>query len=179
MRLCVVSDSHRHRHELLTAVKNLQPIDAILHAGDETSDAMWLRERVDWPIYSVSGNWDVVSDISPLEQTLEFAGLRVYLTHGHKYRVKEGIALLSQKAEEQNAQLVVFGHTHKSMADFLDGRIYVNPGSLASPRGRRERTCALIEIQPAEELQYRQVRVSHMTVQGEITNVVLSAVLRS
>lgn len=174
MRFCLVSDSHRHRHELLTAVKNMQPLDAILHAGDESSDASWLSERVDWPIFAVAGNWDSVTDVYPVERILDF-GPKVLLTHGHKYRVKEGLSVLSQRAEDSGAQIVVFGHTHKAVSQILDGRIFVNPGSLASPRGRRERTCGLLEIETAEAPNVFDIRVSHVTVQGEFVNTVLRA----
>ncbi|QSO45941.1 metallophosphoesterase family protein [Alicyclobacillus mengziensis] len=167
MRLCVVSDSHRHRHELLRAVKNLQPLDAILHAGDETTDALWLMERVDWPVYAVAGNWDTVTPEFPLERVLDF-DIRILLTHGHKQRVKDGLGVLQQRAQELDSKVIVFGHTHKAYVTVENGRMYLNPGSLASPRGRRERTCALLEIEEDGKTGLVQVCASHLTVQGDI-----------
>ncbi|MCL6453748.1 MAG: metallophosphoesterase [Alicyclobacillus sp.] len=175
MRLCVVSDTHRHRHELLTAVKSLQPLDGILHVGDETSDVAWLAERVDWPIFAVAGNWDPVTDTCPVARVLDF-GVRIWMTHGHKYHVKESLDGLRQQARQVNAQVVVFGHTHKALAELTDGRLFLNPGSLATPRGRRERTCALLEIDsvspPGPAGQF-QIRASHMTIHGEITHTMM------
>lgn len=169
MRLCVVSDSHRHRHELLRAVKNMQPLDAILHAGDETSDAAWLMERVDWPVYAVAGNWDSPSPDFPIERVLDF-GATILLTHGHRQRVKEGLGSLAERAAQVGARVIVFGHTHMATLRVDGGRIYLNPGSLASPRGGRERTCALLEI--CEEASGRiEVRAAHVTVQGDIVHV--------
>ncbi len=169
MRICLVSDSHRHRHELLRAVKTLQPLDGILHAGDETSDAAWLMERVNWPVYAVAGNWDAVTSAFPLERILD-CGLKVLLTHGHKLRVKEGLTQLQQHAHEVDAKVVIYGHTHKAQTVVYNGRLYVNPGSLASPRGGRERTCALLEIECLRDEGYYQVRASHVTVQGDIVH---------
>lgn len=176
MRLCVVSDTHRHRHELLTVVKSLQPLDAILHAGDESSDADWLAQRVDWPIYAVAGNWDPVSDDYPVSRVLD-VGLKVWMTHGHKFRVKEGLGSLQQQAEVLEANIVIFGHTHHAMAALWNGRLFVNPGSLASPRGRRERTCAVLEIERDVGALRYQVRASLMTIQGEITHTVIHTTL--
>jgi uncharacterized protein len=169
MRLCVVSDSHRHRHELLRAVKGLQPLDAILHAGDETSDAEWLMDRVDWPIYAVAGNWDTVTPVFPLERVIN-CGVTLLLTHGHKQKVKEGLSSLEARAGEIGAEVVVFGHTHNASITVLGGRLFLNPGSLASPRGRRERTCALLEIVDTDS-SLIEVRAAHITVHGDIVHV--------
>lgn len=175
MRLCLVSDTHRHRHELLMAVKCAQPIDAILHAGDETSDIEWLAERVDWPIYAVAGNWDSPSGRFPMERIVDDYGPRIYLTHGHRHRVKEGLTVLTDTARSQDARIVVYGHTHCALAVALNGVVFVNPGSLAAPRGRREKTFALLEIEPGPFAGCFDVRVSHMTATGVITNSLLKA----
>jgi uncharacterized protein len=177
MRLCVVSDTHRHRHELLMAVKCAQPLDAILHAGDETSDVSWLVERVNWPIHAVAGNWDTPTDVFPTEAVVDRYGPRIFLTHGHRHRVKEGLSMLAESARQHNAQIVVFGHTHASMAVMLDGIVFLNPGSLAEPRGRREKTFALLDIEEQEDEGHFDVRVSHMTATGLIINSLLRATL--
>ncbi|WP_051662840.1 metallophosphoesterase family protein [Alicyclobacillus macrosporangiidus] len=173
MRLCVVSDTHRHRHELLTAVKSAQPLDAILHAGDETSDVEWLAERVDWPIYAVSGNWDRPTPTYPLERVITDFGPPVYLTHGHHLRVKEGLGGLVARAQACGAQVAVFGHTHIALAAMHSGCLLLNPGSLSTPRGRRERTFALLELEPSTGRQGYDLRVSHWTAAGDMTNATL------
>ncbi len=176
VRLCVVSDTHRHRHELLTAVKSLQPLDAILHAGDETSDAEWLAARVDWPIYSVAGNWDMVTEKYPLERVFN-SGPRIFLTHGHMLKVKEGLELLRQRAQEWDAQITVYGHTHQAISIWNGGMLFINPGSLSEPRGRRERTCALLEIFDNSKTISWDVSVSHVTIHGHIAGSVLKVAL--
>ncbi|MCF8563518.1 metallophosphoesterase [Alicyclobacillus tolerans] len=146
MRLCIVSDTHRRRHELLASVKTVQPIDAILHAGDETSDASWLSERVDWPVLGVAGNWDKASERYPVERIIDRYGPRILLTHGHLLRVKDNLAGLSEKAAAHQADIVIYGHTHIAAVTAESGKLFLNPGSLAEPRGRRERTFALLSI---------------------------------
>lgn len=165
MRICAVSDTHRYRHELLTAVKNAQPISVILHAGDETSDAKWLSERVNWPIFGVAGNWDTPSEKYPAEQSFDF-GLHILLVHGHRQRVKEGLTQLAQKSNETKANIVVYGHSHVAATTIINGVLLINPGSLASPRGRRERTFAIIDIDDLGD-KYA-VRVSHCLSTGQM-----------
>jgi putative phosphoesterase len=170
MRLCLVSDSHRYRHELLSAAKSVPRIDAILHAGDEVEDVRWLQQKVDWPIYAVAGNWDTPSAEFPQERVITEFGPTILLTHGHQWKVKEGISALAKHALEVGATIVVFGHTHTAMTAMSDGVLFVNPGSLAAPRGRRERTFAVMEIEPMGEDAGYDVRVSHYTAKGELTS---------
>ncbi|RIV29189.1 YfcE family phosphodiesterase [Alicyclobacillaceae bacterium I2511] len=176
MRLCVVSDTHRHRHELLTAVKSIQPLDAILHAGDESSDAQWLSTRVNWPIYGVAGNWDLVSVEYPLERVLD-GGPRIFLTHGHMLKVKEGLDTLRQHAQDWGAQIAVYGHTHQANSIWDGNLLFLNPGSLSEPRGRRERTCALVEIFDNFAENAWDISVTHVTIYGHIAGSVLKVVL--
>lgn len=165
MRIFVVSDTHRHRHELLTAAKSAQPVDMILHGGDETADALWLAERTNWPVIGVAGNWDTASDEFPLERMLD-VGPRLLFTHGHRLRVKDGLQTLGQRAVQLGAAIVVFGHTHVATVVEQDGVVFLNPGSLAIPRGRRERTYALLEI--AEERDHYRVDITHCELNGRV-----------
>lgn len=168
MRLCVVSDTHRHRHEFLQVVKGSQPLDAILHAGDETSDVEWLKERVDWDIHGVAGNWDRPSKQYPMELLLHQYGPAIYLVHGHTLGVKDGVDALLKRGRDLHADIIIFGHTHQAVSLVQDGKLFVNPGSLAQPRGRTDRTFAILDIEPASggEAAY-EVRVAHFTLQGE------------
>lgn len=175
MRLCLVSDTHRYRHELLTAVKAAQPLDVILHAGDETADAAWLAERVSWPVHAVAGNWDTATPEFPLERILQGFGPILLLTHGHRLRVKTDLAGLAERAVACGARIIVFGHTHTAAVVVEDGRIYINPGSLSAPRGRRERTFAMLDI--SEHGEHYLVSVAHYSAAGRLISDSLVTVL--
>ncbi|MBX5437847.1 MAG: metallophosphoesterase [Alicyclobacillaceae bacterium] len=170
MRICLVSDSHRARNELLRAVKNAQPFDAVIHAGDETSDADWLVKRVSWPLYGVSGNWDAVSARYPAERIVDDFGPRLYVTHGHRLRVKESLEWLAGRAHQVGAGIAVYGHTHIPAVDWVQGVLCVNPGSLSSPRGHRERTVAVLEFANAPSPDGWTVRVVHIDDRGHIVS---------
>ena len=81
----------------------------------------------------VAGNNDFCSEY-PKEKIVTIGKHRIFMTHGHKYRVGYGIDNLVYKAMENNADIVMFGHTHVPMVRYEDGIIVVNPGSATQPR---------------------------------------------
>jgi len=175
VRVCLVSDTHRFRHELFIAVKAVQPVAAVLHAGDEATDAAWLAERIQCPVYGVSGNWDTPTELYPGERVLELSGVPIYLTHGHQLHVKDGLEALADRARALGVNVVIFGHTHAAMAVQRDDIVFINPGSLAAPRGRRERTFALLDIESCGALEYI-LRVAHCTTAGmSLADLILTA----
>lgn len=129
MKLCILSDSHGERQRIESVLARHADYDMYLHAGDHADDVKGLREFV-----TVSGNCDLPTD-APAEQTLELEGLRLLLTHGHHYQVKQSILPLSYRAAEVSADFVIFGHSHVPVLAEESGVIYLNPGSLSYPRG--------------------------------------------
>lgn len=166
LRICVVSDTHRDRYELMSAVVSAGALDAVLHAGDETSDAAWLSERIRCPVYAVAGNWDTPSPAYPDVLVLSQFGPTVLLTHGHRLQVKSGLTPLAQTALARGAQIAIYGHTHIAEISQVSGTLCINPGSLSQPRGRLERTYALLITEDADE--NYMVTVSHRTTVGEL-----------
>ena len=48
--------------------------------------------------------------------------------------MKSGLDSLRYAAEEQNADIVLFGHTHMPFESYMDGRRFFNPGALRDGR---------------------------------------------
>ena len=133
MKAVVLSDSHGSFGELKKAVDaEIQNggVSMIMFAGDVQRDADALRrEYPRIPVAVVLGNNDwSVRDV-PFDRTFTFAGKRVFLTHGHKYHVKYGLNTLLLKAREENADICVFGHTHRAYCEEVSGVFMLNPGS--------------------------------------------------
>lgn len=132
MKILVLSDSHRTLIHMRAAVQREQP-DQVLHLGDHEPDAARLQaDFPQIPVYSVAGN----CDLSALNQNpvsiREFAGVRVFMTHGHCHGVKQGLLRLELAAREAEAQIVVFGHTHHALCQKKDGLWLLNPGSCSA-----------------------------------------------
>ncbi|MGN0739454.1 MAG: YfcE family phosphodiesterase [Treponema sp.] len=74
------------------------------------------------------------------------AGKNLLLTHGNSFGVYYGISNLEQYANQENSDLVLFGHTH--IADRTDTATttFINPGSCSLPRQGLPPSFALIKI---------------------------------
>ena len=134
-KVLVISDNQR-RTELMSAIVDLvKPVDLIVHCGDvEVSHIVQLlSERADCPVYVVSGNNDYLGEYPPVE-TFMLGEHRVLLTHGHKYRVYSDLTPLYYLAEQEKADIVLFGHLHIPIIRKDNGILLVNPGSLTYPR---------------------------------------------
>ena len=112
-------------HEALTGV------GLILHAGDEGGSAILEELRTIAPVKAVFGNTDE-PDLPDLteEVLIEVDGLRVHVSHGHEV----GSPTPAKLAARYDADVIVFGHTHRQLVTRFEGRVFVNPGSAGPKR---------------------------------------------
>lgn len=142
MKILVLSDSHGDADSILCAVSKNDP-DKLIFLGDGASDLnAAISRRPGLDCFSVSGNCDITRP-SPRELLLDIEGFRILATHGDKYHVKNGLLTLNYRANEKDADIVLFGHTHVPYCEDSDGVWYLNPGSCRRTYGG---TCGLIEI---------------------------------
>ena len=130
-RLGIVSDSHDHGLwlERYLALCKKEKYDAVFHLGDYDSDARWLERRLDTPVIAVAGNCDMFSD-RPRMARASFGPHRLLAVHGHLQDVKYGYDSLSYYAEDQQATIALFGHTHRPFTGWVGGVMLLNPGAL-------------------------------------------------
>lgn len=124
----LISDTHgRCRPDVASA---LAGVDLILHAGDVGSRDVLVELRTLAPVHAVYGNVDDPWDPDLAEvRFLEREGWTIALTHGHLVQRLSPEAILRRF----DAQIVVFGHTHRPAEHRDAGRLAVNPGA-AGPR---------------------------------------------
>ena len=155
MKIIVVSDSHCERGMLLSLAEEITvrgDIDAIIHLGDVESDAKWLHERLNKPVYSVPGNCDFNLH-DPAERVITLEGVDMLLCHGHTLRVKYTLDSLVYRAEELGVKLALFGHTHLRCLRYEGRALLLNPGALA------DGCYALLEIKDGNILTPRQLQL--------------------
>ena len=129
MKLLVLSDSHGMVETMKAAVRTVRP-DRVVHLGDCRPDAVRLAEVFpELPLLSVPGNCDFPPPGEPLTLVRELDGVRILLTHGHAYGVKQGLLRLELAAREAGVRVAVFGHTHRPFCEEHDGLWLLNPGS--------------------------------------------------
>jgi len=108
----------------------LSGVELILHAGDVGGDEILDELRLIAPVRAVFGNTDVPGDPALTERIdIEVNGVHLHVSHGHEI----GSPTPAKLAERYDADVVVYGHTHKQLVTRIDGRLFVNPGA-AGPR---------------------------------------------
>lgn len=123
----LVSDTHGMvRPRLFTA---LHGVELILHAGD-VGPGVLAELRAIAPVHAAYGNTDPPGDPELAESIeREFDGVRVHVSHGHELGSPRPEKLLSV----YDADVIVFGHTHRPLVHRAGERWVVNPGA-AGPR---------------------------------------------
>jgi putative phosphoesterase len=131
MRLGVISDTHGLlRPEVFDAFAQ---VDHILHAGDIGSLELLAELEALGPVTAVYGNTDGfdLRNRVPRVARVELDGFDIVVTHGDQFGSPTPEKL---NAAFPEAQILVYGHTHRPLLTIVDVVVTVmNPGS-AGPR---------------------------------------------
>lgn len=133
MQIGVISDTHRDKKFVHRVRDIFSDMDMIVHLGDNVQDVSQIKKFYTRPVINVKGNCDFSVDV-PGERIENIGGKKFFITHGHRYDVKYDLSRLKYKAMEENADVVLFGHTHLSKIIYENGIWFVNPGSPSIPR---------------------------------------------
>ena len=138
MKILIVSATHRQHRNLEKAIEKERPFDMLIHLGDVEGGDDYIAALAECPTYFVRGNNDFFSDL-PAEDELMVEGYHIFITHGHAYYVSMGEERLIQEAKERDADIVMYGHTHRPSCRKDENLLILNPGSMSYPRqeGRR------------------------------------------
>jgi uncharacterized protein len=168
VKILAVSDNHGSRKELediLTRHEN--EIDYWIHCGDSEFEDHDLYLEV---FNKVRGNMDYLNSF-PNELTLDFGGIPVYITHGHLFNVKMSFLNLYYRAEELGAKISFFGHSHTAGHFQKNGVVFINPGSISLPRGRKEKTYVICELKNSRT----EIHITYYNENGEqLTDLIAS-----
>ena len=136
VKVGIISDTHGLlRPEVLEILKSC---DCILHGGDINKPEILDALRSLASVYVVRGNNDK-DWAEGLAKTLTFSieGVKFFMVHN-----KRDVAW-----DLKDAQVVVFGHSHKYFEREIDGRLWLNPGSCGRSRFGGEVTMAVMTIE--------------------------------
>ena len=144
MKLLVLADVHGRRDAVERALEQQPDCRTVLFLGDGLRDMEDIEECHPERVFAmVPGNCDF-SALLPVTRLEIYEGKRVLMTHGHRYHVKYGLTTVCLAAEERQADILLFGHTHQTLQEYRDGLYILNPGSLGYGG-----TYGLVEITPA------------------------------
>lgn len=142
MKLLVLADTHGDIRKASGIISQSDDIDYIIHLGDYYKDAESLKRLTNIPIIAVAGNCD--GDIGEYERIFTTPYGRIFLTHGHRYGVKNDYMRLVLKAQEEHCIAAFAGHTHKAYVDSVNGIQLLNPGSLTNPKDGSHGTYGIV-----------------------------------
>lgn len=147
MKIVVVSDTHGNNKEVIEKISEMERPDLLFHLGDYIEDGIKICTALGIDTIMVKGNGDQGNKIYNEDELIEISGMKIFLTHGHRYDVRYGITNLYYKALELNVDMVLFGHTHVPINIEENGIIFMNPGSPSIPRTQsKAKTIGLIDI---------------------------------
>lgn len=126
MKFLVLSDLHEAA--VAPFLRHADAFDGVLFCGDGASKALPALTAAFNTVYAVRGNCDFSVDL-PEEREFTVEGVRVLLTHGHRFRVKYALGFLAEEAHARGCAVAVFGHTHTPVFSSECGVLLCNPGA--------------------------------------------------
>jgi uncharacterized protein len=147
VRVGLISDTHGLlRPEVFT---HFAGVEAILHAGDVGGEEILVELEAIAPVTAVLGNTDGGALGARLSEVarLTLGGAQVVVTHGDRL---ESATAAAAAAAFPDADLVVFGHSHRPEVGRAGRTLAVNPGGAGHRRFGLAPSVALAEIERGE-----------------------------
>ena len=129
MLIGLISDTHGLVRPSVMHV--LKGVELILHAGDVGSRDVLIELATIAPVQAVYGNVDDAHTPELDEHRwLTLEGWRIHVSHGHEVGSPAPNVLSGRYPD---ADILVFGHTHRALVQWVGTQLVVNPGA-AGPR---------------------------------------------
>jgi uncharacterized protein len=148
VRVGLISDTHGSVRPAIH--ERLAGVERLLHAGDVGGAHVLAELATIAPLTAVAGNtdgFDVRARV-PEEAQLELAGRRVVVVHGHRLGSPTPEALHAAYPE---ADIIVYGHTHRPLVERVAGTLIVNPGAAGPARFGLSPSVAVLTLAEADE----------------------------
>lgn len=139
VKVGILSDTHGLlRSEVLEA---LNSCDYIFHAGDINRPEILDTLREIATLFVVRGNNDKEwAEHLPHHLNISIGGISCFLIHNKK-ELPDDLG---------DTEIVVFGHSHKYVQEYKNGRLWLNPGSCGKRRFDQEITFVILTIQDGQ-----------------------------
>lgn len=144
-RIGLLSDTHGMlRPEVFSA---LEGVELVLHAGDVGPDELLDQLAMIAPVQAVYGNTDAPARRS-LQEAIDatIGGVRIHVSHGHEIGSPNPQRLVAA----YDADVIVYGHTHRQLIERIGGQLVVNPGAAGARRFNLVPSVAILTITAGE-----------------------------
>ena len=132
MLIGLISDTHvsQKRGALSPRIlEDFENVDLIIHVGDITHQKVLDELEQSAPVIAVKGNNDKL-DLNETE-TIEIGNLKIVINHGT--RLSSDLGKLYDFAVENDADILITGHTHRPHLMVKNNVTFINPGSSNRP----------------------------------------------
>lgn len=117
MKYLIISDSHSNNEDLMKLINKYKGYK-VIHLGDRKMDVDGIN---------IKGNCDLTGDNYKI---IDVNSKKWFITHGNLYDVKYDELKIYYMAKSVNADVCLFGHTHKRCDYEYDNIRFINPGAL-------------------------------------------------
>jgi putative phosphoesterase len=146
VRLGILSDTHGLLRPDVFEI--FSQVDHILHAGDVGPPSLLTELETLAPVTAVYGNtddWDLRHRLPQVAQ-VQLDGFEIVVTHGDQFGSPTPEVL---QAAFPDAEIIVFGHTHRPVLTLVDVVVTVmNPGSAGKRRFGLRPSVGIMELEP-------------------------------
>jgi putative phosphoesterase len=132
-RIGVISDTHGYLDPRV--LEEFAGVDHIIHAGDVMDVRILEALAAIAPVTAVAGNMDEGKlGKLPREVAGKVGGITFIVGHKQKRLLKRlSLGKIEGVGRYDLPDLVVSGHDHLPAVEWVDGTLYLNPGSASSP----------------------------------------------
>lgn len=172
-RIGVIADTHvpdrvDSLHPDVNTIFRQLKVQLILHAGDVSAPLVigQLQTIADCIVVKGNRDWRSLSGLNPFEM-IKINGVSIALMHGHGslreyildkfpyylfgYQFNRYPKKLLKYSRDAN--VIVFGHTHQAENQWVDGRLFFNPGSAYEGKSpNSSATIGLLEIDESQHI---------------------------
>lgn len=151
MKIGIIADTHGYF--LPELISYFQDVELIIHAGDIGSMTVVNSLESCAKLEAIRGNMDRdrIWDEFPDEKLINVLDLRVLVIHRLPYDYK-------RVAQENDIDVLVFGHTHVAEVINKDDLLLINPGSAG--KNSLNKTVVIMEIGDKKEISTEIIKLT-------------------
>ena len=152
IRIAVMSDTHGLLRKCVT--DEVQDCDCILHAGDIIRESDLDELALYGKLFAVRGNNDIwMPGVCDLAGVLHFqiGGVAFCMVHDRR----------DVPRNLENTDAVIYGHSHRYSEEWIDGRLWLNPGSCGRARFGSDVTMAKIIVRGGKIHSVRKIEFTN------------------
>jgi putative phosphoesterase len=135
-RIGVISDTHiptRAQKIPSKVFEVFKKVDLIIHAGDVVEWSVIDNLEQLAPVCAVHGNMDGshMRERLPERNEVTIENWRIGVMHDP--RILFGVRTMQNIATQHHYDIFIYGHTHRSNIRWVEGHLFLNPGSPTNP----------------------------------------------